>query len=243
MRQYYLDSYGADSSFIPYSGEVGEPAANTVLETFGLERRGYYLVVARLEPENNVDLIIREFLKSGSARPLVVVGGNPYATPYSREVLNEPNPRVRAMGGIFESAILNGLYENCYCYLHGHEVGGTNPSLLRAMQAGAPCVGVDVVFTREVLGDGGLFFAKSPGSLAAIIDEIDADAPRLEAFGVKARRRASSFYRWDAIADAYQALFRLLFDARRAGRRADAASLTELYRPAAFARAEPSVPR
>ncbi|WP_447410549.1 RsmE family RNA methyltransferase, partial [Clostridium perfringens] len=72
-------------------------------------------------------------------------------------------------GGVFQSSVLNALYRNCAAYLHGHEVGGTNPSLLRAMHHGAPCVPIDVVFHRENLGPDNPYFAKTPGHLAALL--------------------------------------------------------------------------
>ena len=234
MQRYYVDEYGADSTFIPYSGVVGAPPSSDALKRFGLQPGGYYLVVARLEPENNVDLVIREYLASSCTRPLVVVGGSPYLTPYSQAILEEPDPRVRSLGPIYESATLNGLYGGCTCYIHGHEVGGTNPSLLRAMQAGAPCVAVDVVFTREVLGQAGEFFAKAPGSLAALLSRLDAQPEELARRGAALRARAEAEYRWDAIAAAFAALFRALIEARQAGRRIDAADLPDFYRPQDF---------
>jgi glycosyltransferase involved in cell wall biosynthesis len=238
MQQYYLTEYSAPSSFIPYSGAVGDPPNGDWAVKYGLEPGGYYLAVARLEPENNVDLIIREYLAAGCTRPLVVVGGSPYRTEYSQKILNEADTRVRCLGGIYHSATLNGLYENCYAYIHGHEVGGTNPSLLRAMQAGAACIGVDVIFTREVIGENGLFFLKTPGALARLLLEIDTQPQRMRAMGDMARRRATTEYRWDAIAAAYDALFRALAAAPKRARAFREKPGQEFYRPREFASAE-----
>jgi glycosyltransferase involved in cell wall biosynthesis len=235
MQRYYQDEYGAGSVFIPYSGVVGAPPVDDGLHQFGLETGGYYLTVARLEPENNVDLIIREYLASSATRPLVVVGGSQYGTAYAQSILDEPDPRVRCVGAIYDSPILNGLYRDCYCYIHGHEVGGTNPSLLRAMQAGAPCAAVDVVFTREVLGQAGLFFGKAPGELASLFDRIDDNPAELAKNGEALHVRASTEYRWDAIAAAFDALFRALVGNRRAARAPDAARMLDVYRPREFA--------
>ncbi len=84
MQRYYQDEYGAGSVFIPYSGVVGAPPVDDGLRELGLEPGGYYLTVAQLEPENNVDLIIREYLASSATRPLVVVGGSRYGTAYAQ---------------------------------------------------------------------------------------------------------------------------------------------------------------
>jgi glycosyltransferase involved in cell wall biosynthesis len=228
MQKYYQTEYGAASSFIPYSGVVGAAPVEDALIQHGLEKGGYYLAVARLEPENNVDLIIREYKASSATRPLVVVGGSRYGTDYARAILDEPDPRVRCLGAIYETALLNGLYQHCYAYLHGHEVGGTNPSLLRAMQAGAPCVGVDVVFTREVIGPDGLFFAKTEGTLAGLLSDIDTQPDDMARRGLAVQRRASQDYRWDAIAAAFSELVAALLRDRRAGG-------LECYRPQDFA--------
>jgi glycosyltransferase involved in cell wall biosynthesis len=243
MQEYYLREYRAPSSFIPYSGVVGDAPSSDALAKYGLEPGGYYLVVARLEPENNVDLIIREYRAARPTRPLVIVGGSPYQTGYSQQIFAESDDRVRCVGAIYESAPLNGLYANCYAYLHGHEVGGTNPSLLRAMQAGAPCIPVDVVFTREVVGESGLFFGKAPGALARIFQEIDSEPERLKRMGAGAKARATALYRWDAIAAAFATLFQTLTQKRPPGKSLSEMLRGDIYRPEDFvAEAQPSQP-
>ena len=234
MQRYYVDEYAAVSSFIPYSGVDGAPPSDEGLRRFDLQARGYYLAVARLEPENNIDLIINEYRTSSCTRPLIVVGGSPYRTPYAKAILAESDPWVRCVGPIYESAILNGLYRDCFAYLHGHEVGGTNPSLLRAMQAGAPCAATDVVFAREVLGNDGLFFSKAPGELAALLSRIDGQAEELSQRGVALRARADAQYRWDAIAAAFATLFGILIADRLSARRPGAAQALDVYRPQDF---------
>jgi glycosyltransferase involved in cell wall biosynthesis len=234
IQQYYREEYGAESSFIPYSGDVGEPATDEGLAKFGLKRGGYYLVVARLEPENNVDLIIREYRAAGCSRPLVVVGGNPYGTDYARDIGAETDESIRCVGAIYESAILNGLYRDCYGYLHGHEVGGTNPSLLRAMQAGAPCVAIDVVYHREVLGESGVFFSKAPGRLAEILRRLDREPRHLAELGKQVGTRATALYRWDAVIAAYAELFRMLAQASRNSQSLRDRAMPEFYRPQEF---------
>jgi glycosyltransferase involved in cell wall biosynthesis len=231
MQAYYRESYRAESSFIPYSGEVGDPPSDEALARYGLEPRGFYLVVARIEPENNVDLIIREYRAAGLDKPLVVVGGSPYASAYADAVAAENDGKVRCLGGVFESAVLNGLYRHCYAYLHGHQVGGTNPSLLRAMYGGAACIAYDVVFHREVLGDAGLFFPPEPGRLAELFRRIDREPEEMARRGREAQARERALYRWDAVVAGYAELFRALGDRARARTLAT----TEVYRPETFA--------
>jgi glycosyltransferase involved in cell wall biosynthesis len=227
MQAYYREQYDTGSVFIPYSGDVGDAPSDEGLIRYGVDKGEYYLVVSRMEPENNVDLIIREYRASGLTKPLIVVGGSPYPTPYSDAVMAESDGLVRCVGGVFESGILNGLYRNCAAYLHGHEVGGTNPSLLRAMHWGAACVPIDVVFHREVLGPDNPAFAPAPGALAALLQTLDADPDARHRLGDAASSRAMRFYRWGAVADAYAGLFRDVVSRR--GRRARRAIMARDY--------------
>jgi glycosyltransferase involved in cell wall biosynthesis len=135
---------------------------------------------------------------------------------------------------VFDSAVLNGLYRDCYAYLHGHEVGGTNPSLLRAMHAGAPCIAVDVGFHREVVGRAGLYFGKEAGVLAELLGRIDQEPAEMAERGAQARARERSLYRWDAVVDAYASLFRALSERRGDLRRPAEWLPEEVYRPTTF---------
>ena len=234
MQRYYLDEYKAASAYIPYGGEAGGPPDDSAPERCGLERGRYHLVVARLEPENNVDLIIREYKSSNARLPLVYVGGTPYESDHSRAIFAEADERVKCLGSVYDAGLLNGLYKHCRSYIHGHEVGGTNPSLIRAMAAGAACVPIDVVFHREVLGGQGLFFSRDAGSLAGIITNLEGDDSLTARLGREARTRAERFYRWDAVAAGYAEFVARIVEARRAGAsvsRIDA----DVYHPERFA--------
>jgi len=208
MQRYYREEWGADSTFLPYGSETGGSAVDDGLEAFGVRAGAYWLVVARIEAENNTELIVRGFLESGVEGPLLVVGGARYGSAYSRRLFGLACDRVRFAGGVYEAAILNGLYGNCRAYLHGHEVGGTNPSLLRAMRWAAPCLAVDVEFNREVLADTGRYFTKEPGALAALLREVDGVPAALRRLGERAAERARTAYRWDDVAAGYADLFR-----------------------------------
>lgn len=219
MQDYYRREWGRDSTFLAYGAETGGGAVDDGLVRFHLRARDYYLVVARIEPENNTELIVREYLASGLARPLLVVGGARYESPSSKRLFALACDRVKFAGGIYEPEVLNGLYRGCRAYLHGHEVGGTNPGLLRAMSHGAPCLAVDVDFNREVIGDGGQFFTKDEGMCASLLRRLDGDDAALREFGARAQARARSEYRWDDVAAGYAQLFAQLA-ARTPGRSA-----------------------
>ncbi len=237
MAAYYRDVHQRPSSYLPYGSVVGGAPSDAALQQHGLEPGRYHLVVARLEPENNVDFIIDEYRRSGARHPLVYVGGARYASPFSRALMQQSDARVRCIGPVYDAELLNGLYHHCRSYLHGHEVGGTNPSLLRAMGAGAACLAIDVVFHREALSEQGLFFSKRAGHLAGLIERLESDDAEVARLSALATARAEAYYRWDAVSAGYATLFQRLAQARRSGV-APASLLTgDIYHPENFAQA------
>lgn len=207
IEQYYLEAHGATSTFIPYGAPILGDAGTERLAPVRLTPGEFHLIVARFEPENHVDLMVRGYAKSRSPFPLVVVGSAPYSSRYTAEIrrLADADPRVRLLGGVWDQDLVNALYANATCYLHGHSVGGTNPTLLRAMGAGAPVLAFDVTFNREVLGETGLYF-ETPDALAALIDAQEADLPSCAARGAAGQARAAALYDWDAVTTGYEQL-------------------------------------
>jgi len=212
MQRYYVDEYQSKSSFIPYAGEVGDGVDESILEEHGLVKNGYYLCVARIEPDNNIDLVIREYRLAGPSRPLIVVGAARYDTPYGQAIAAEDDDVVKCIGGVYHKEKLNALFANAYVYLHGHEVGGTNPSLLNAMHQSAAPVAMDVVFHREVMTDQGLFFSKEEGSLASILQQLEQDEGAVARLKRLAKKQSDTLYRWDAVVDAYVKLIQIVKD-------------------------------
>lgn len=207
IQHYYRDRYGAPSVMIPYGAPIQDDCDAGLLAREGYQVGGFHLVVARFEPENHVDLIVEGYTRSSAKLPLVVVGSAPYAEEYSRRIsaLAEKDERVRLVGGVWDQDLLDALYAGCASYLHGHSVGGTNPSLLRAMGAGAPVVAFDVVFNHEVLGDSGVFFA-GPDDLAAAVEAAEASPSHARERGDSGRERARTHYTWDDVAARYERL-------------------------------------
>jgi glycosyltransferase involved in cell wall biosynthesis len=221
IQEYYANRYGTRPEFIPYGAAVLEDRSSSHLDEIGLEPFGYHLVVARLEPENNVDMIVEGYRASGSKRPLVIVGGNAYDPTIElglREIA-DADPRVRPLGPVWDQELLDQLYLNSASYLHGHSVGGTNPSLLRAMGAGARVIAFDSRFNREVLLELGSFFA-TPAHLSDLLDAFeteDRNGSPYAAFERSAamRDRISSAYNWDSVAMAYLEVCRQLVPAEQ----------------------------
>jgi glycosyltransferase involved in cell wall biosynthesis len=216
IQDYYRESLGAATTFIPYGAEVLSACADDRLAEVGLQARGYHLIVARMEPENNVLLGVEGYLQSGARLPLVIVGSAPYSDHYSARVRSSArsNTNVRFLDSVWDQPLLNQLYCNARLYIHGHSVGGTNPSLLRAMGASAPIAAFDVVFNREVLGATGMYFANA-SELKGLIQRAEADPEEIATLGVAARRRVTCEYDWDAVAAQYEQLCRELINEER----------------------------
>ncbi|WP_207709622.1 DUF1972 domain-containing protein [Actinomadura macrotermitis] len=208
IQDYYRERFGAESVFIAYGAPILERPDVAKLTEAGYAPGEYHLVVARFEPENHVHLAIEGYRRSSATRPLVVVGSAPYADEYTARLkaLAGDDPRITFLGGVWDQDLLDSLYAGALSYVHGHSVGGTNPSLLRAMGAGAPVLAYDVNFNREVLGeDAGRFFGDA-ASLAAEIEAAEADPGRAADRGAAARKRAAERYVWDDVAAAYERL-------------------------------------
>lgn len=205
MRAYYLDRYGRDSSVIPYGAEIVEDGDPAPLARWGLEPGSYYLVVCRLEPENNVDVIVREFMESGSTRDLVVVGGASYDTSYQRRLLALSSEHVKFIGPVYGDDLVS-LRFHAYTYIHGHEVGGTNPSLLEAMGCGNACLALDTPFNREVLGALGSYWLKGEGILASLIRESEERGRGVTPERMRSRILAS--YSWAGAVSSHEILAR-----------------------------------
>ncbi len=218
IADYYRDEFGAVTHLISY-GAPQASASDHRLAELALERRGYHLVVARFERENHVLEIVRGYVASRSRRPLVVVGSAPYSGDYAAEIdaAAAGDDRVRLLGGIWDQELLDQLYANALCYLHGHSVGGTNPSLLRAVGAGTPTLAFDSVFNREVLGAAGWYF-DDPPSVSRHLELIEADAEG-RAFAAARLVETALRYDWDDVAERYLALCRGLVGGERMPKR------------------------
>lgn len=208
ISDYYRDRFDVPTELIAYGAPLLDAPGAGRLAEIGLEPQGFHLVVARFEPENHVDLIVEGYSRSAARLPLVVVGSAPYADAYTRRVTELADQRVRLLGGVWDQELLDELYAHAYLYLHGHSVGGTNPSLLRAIGAGTATTAFDVGFNREVLGTAGRYF-RTPADVAGQIEAAEA-SPSVTAERAAASRVAAARYDWDDVAGRYEELARRL---------------------------------
>jgi glycosyltransferase involved in cell wall biosynthesis len=204
---YYSRKFLVETEFLSYGTRIIRNPASDRLRELGIRPHEYHLVVARFEPENHVDLIIEGYHRSNARYPLVVVGSANYPGEYVDRIttLAATDRRVRLVGGLWDQPQLDQLYANALTYAHGHSVGGTNPSLLRAMGGGTSVLAYDVDFNREVLGDDGRYFT-TPESLRELIGDAERHAFQSHELGQRLQRRAGENYDWDVVAGGYEAL-------------------------------------
>jgi glycosyltransferase involved in cell wall biosynthesis len=208
MEKFYLDEFNKPTTMIAYGAYVESSVKPELIQQFGIERDGYYLIASRLIPENHADLIAEAFLESGSQRKLVIAGGANYDSPFHRKIRSLAGERIILTGHIDDQEIIKELHCNCFAYLHGHSVGGTNPSLLKAMGYGNCIMALDTVFNREVLADGGIFFPRDRSVLAGMIRDLESDPERVAALRRMGPERIRANYTWEKIAGQYDELFR-----------------------------------
>jgi len=201
-----LTNHGVIADYIPYGAPIVTPDPARLRE-LSLTQHGYHLVVARFEPENHVREVVEGYVASSCRLPLLVVGDAVYGSAYRNEIRQAGNgdPRVRFLGGIWDQELLDSLYAGAASYLHGHSVGGTNPSLLRAMGAAAPVIAYDVPFNREVARLNGRYFRR-PDDVARECELAESDMAAAIVRGRAGRIDVMERYQWDQVADAYEKL-------------------------------------
>jgi glycosyltransferase involved in cell wall biosynthesis len=208
MQKTYLELFQAKSTMIAYGADPYIPVSMELLDPWNLESGGYFLIVGRLIPDNNSDILIDGYLKSKSDKMLVIVGDDVFNDVFAQSIKEKikGNPNIRFTGYVKDSQVLSALYQHCYAYLHGHEFGGTNPTLIKALAEGTGIIALGTRFNKEVLADGefGLLFDKDPNSLVKCLNEKNQVFVDLRA---KAQSRLIETYNWDHIASQYERIF------------------------------------
>ena len=198
-------AYGADIE--PSTMSDDDPKFVDWLYEKGLKKNNYYLVVGRFVPENNYETMIREFMRSESDKDFALI------TNTNTQFLNDLNStlgfmsdrRIKFVGTVYDHELLKKIRECAYGYFHGHEVGGTNPSLLEALGSTELNLLLDVGFNREVGQDAVMYWNKDSGSLSSLIDKADEiDSMQRSEYGLRAKERIKSAYSWEFIGSEYK---------------------------------------
>lgn len=204
IQDYYRERYREDSIFIPYGADTEVAAGRATLDQLGLENRGYFLYVSRLEPENHPLEVRQAFETLATPMKLALIGDAPYAADYIRRIRDTADPRVVLPGAIYGEGYRE-LGAHCFAYVHATEVGGTHPALIEAMGRGNLVLYRNTPENAEVAADAGVPF--EPPELAQKMRLLlEMPETQRQDLREKAAARARTRYSWDAVTAAYEDL-------------------------------------
>lgn len=214
IEKYIQETYKVkNTTFIAYGAEVEKSACDekkfeSWLSDKKLIRGEYYLIVGRFVPENNYETMIKEYMKSKTKKDFAIItNDNPELLENLEEKLHFSNDsRIKFVGTVYDQELLKKIREEAFGYFHGHEVGGTNPSLLEALGSTKLNLLLKVGFNEEVAEDAALYWTKEEGCLARLIDSCE-DMNR-ENLGAKAKERIRNAYSWGFISDRYAEIWK-----------------------------------
>lgn len=221
IEKYIQESYGKyqpRTTFIAYGTDVQASVLTDTDERllawyqkWKLQAKGYYLIVGRFVPENNYETMIREFMRSKTDKKLAIISNveeNAFYRKLQADTGFDKDERIVFCQTVYDTQLLKKIRENAWGYLHGHEVGGTNPSLLEALGSTEVNLLLDVGFNREVGEDTALYWTKERGSLAALLEDTSAfTEERRRALGNAAKQRIRNAYSQEKITNAYEKIF------------------------------------
>ena len=210
--------YNPKTTFIAYGADMeksklgdNDPKLINWYKEKDVKAKEYYLVVGRFVPENNYETMITEFMKSNTKKDFVIITNveqNKFYEQLKQKTEFDKDSRIKFVGTVYDQELLKKIRENAYGYFHGHEVGGTNPSLLEALATTDLNLLLDVGFNREVSKDGALYFNKQYRNLADLIENLeDITENEREKLGNKAKKRIVEAYSWEYIIASYEGVF------------------------------------
>lgn len=210
IQDYYKEKYDKESTYLAYGADVKGNYNSDLLKEFNLEINNYLLVIARLEPENNIEMVIKGFIDSNINTPLIIVGKT--NTPHAKYLIEtyKSASNIKFIGGIYDFDKIDSIRYFSTAYFHGHSVGGTNPSLLEAMASSCFIIANDNIFNKTVLEENALYFA-SKEDVTAILKDLNNNA-------IKYREQFISYnlyeiknkYSWDKLIDQHEEYFQEL---------------------------------
>ena len=209
--------YNPNTTFIAYGSETSKSKLTDDdkqytdwLKEKNLKAKGYYLVVGRFVPENNYETMIREYMKSRTKKDFALITNvsDKFLEELKAKTGFDKDSRIKFVGTVYNQELLKKIRENAYGYFHGHEVGGTNPSLLEALGSTELNLLLDVGFNKEVAEEAAIYWNKEDGNLAGLIERADdMSAEELSEYGKKAKKRIEEAYSWEYIAECYRKCF------------------------------------
>ncbi|CYU72617.1 beta 1-4 rhamnosyltransferase Cps2T [Streptococcus suis] len=217
IEDYIQSEYSATNTrFIAYGTDLSPTKLTKESEqvrqyftNWGIREKEFYLIIGRFVPENNYLVAIKEFMKSDTKRDLVIVAnheGSAYFQKLKDETGLASDKRIKFVGTVYDQELLKYLRQECRAYIHGHEVGGTNPSLLEALAQTNENLVLDVDFNRKVALEGAHYWRKESGNLSQLINQID-EQMEAKNLGDIAKKHMRESYTWEKIVQEYEELF------------------------------------
>lgn len=200
-------AYGTDLS--PTTLSHQDAKVRDIYKMWNTYEKNYYLILGRFVPENNYETAIREFMSSSTKRDLIIIcnhEGNAYFEELRSKTQFDKDPRVKFVGTVYDRDLLNYIRENAFSYIHGHEVGGTNPGLLEALGHTKLNLVLDVDFNKSVADASAFYWNKTSGNLSCLINDADGHYDFTE-YGNRARAIVKQNYTWEKIVGEYEELF------------------------------------
>lgn len=210
--------YKPNTTFIAYGADIEKSIIkddNAILKEWyqknNIKMNEYYLIVGRFVPENNYETMIREFMRSTTKKDLVIITNvekNKFHEKLKEITKFENDKRIKFVGTVYEKELIKKIRENAYAYIHGHSVGGTNPSLIEALATTNLNLLYDVGFNREVGENGALYWTLEQGNLASLINMCEnIDIQEVKKLSNKAKKRINENYTWKIIIKKYEECF------------------------------------
>ncbi len=206
MSKIYFEKFNTSSKVISYGHNKKFKTKTNILDKYQLKKDNYFLVIGRMVPDNNADFIIKQFLSSSSNKKLVIIGDVPYKDNFSLNIKSKKNDRIVLTGYINNDNQLADFYKNCYGYVHGHEFGGTNPTLINALFYNSIIISLDTVFTREMMSNlkNKYFFSKKDNSLKKFFEN--------NSLIRESNGKVKPEYKWNFVTEKYLDIFRSLVE-------------------------------
>ncbi len=210
--------YNPKTTFIAYGAEMDKSKLSNedddLLKWYkrnNIKQKEYYLVVGRFVPENNYETMITEFMKSKTCKSFILITNvekNKFYDSLKEKTGFDMDKRIKFVGTVYNQELLKKIRENAYGYIHGHEVGGTNPSLLEALASTDLNLLLNVGFNKEVGENGALYYSKESGDLCRLIDDLEhISEDEVKNISFIAKERIKNNYTWDIIVDKYENIF------------------------------------
>ena len=217
IESYIKEAYPwSKTTYIAYGTDLSPTTLNSqdnkvreFYHKWQTQEKNYYLILGRFVPENNYETAIREFMASSTKRDLVIIcnhEGNPYFEELRARTGFDQDPRVKFVGTVYDQDLLKYIRKEAFAYIHGHEVGGTNPGLLEALAQTDLNLVLGVSFNQTVAKDSAHYWTKETGNLAHLIDQVD-PLEDVSEWGQRAKANMKQNFTWEKIVGEYEELF------------------------------------